>query len=116
MARTLERNIAQKEPSSFTVGSYTFTNCQLIGGGTYGTVYKAYDIQQRTNFAIKVIRLDRYDFFIYLLLHLSHKLTPQSVILLLYRSTGALHKLYGYACSFSVKKVYLELVFGKSQF
>ncbi|KAM3728187.1 Cyclin-dependent kinase [Dirofilaria immitis] len=29
-----------------------------IRGGTYGTVYKAYDIKQQTHFAVKVIRLD----------------------------------------------------------
>ncbi|KAL3990842.1 Cyclin-dependent kinase 2 [Acanthocheilonema viteae] len=58
MARTMDRNELYKEPQSFAIGSYTFTNCQLIGKGTYGTVYKAYDIQQRTYFAIKVIRLD----------------------------------------------------------
>lgn len=60
MARTVDKNELLKEPQSFAVGPYTFTNCQLIGGGTYGTVYKAYDIAQQTHFAIKVIRLDRY--------------------------------------------------------
>ncbi|KAK6113247.1 Cyclin-dependent kinase 2 [Brugia pahangi] len=58
MARTVDKDEYHKEPSSFAIGPYRFTNCQLIGGGTYGTVYKAYDIQQRTHFAIKVIRLD----------------------------------------------------------
>uniref|UniRef100_A0A0R3RWA1 cyclin-dependent kinase n=1 Tax=Elaeophora elaphi TaxID=1147741 RepID=A0A0R3RWA1_9BILA len=58
MARTVDRNEYYKEPQSFSVGRYTFTNCQLIGKGTYGTVYKAYDLEQRIHFAIKVIRLD----------------------------------------------------------
>ncbi|VDP13574.1 unnamed protein product [Onchocerca flexuosa] len=58
MARTVDRNELHKEPSSFNIGPYKFTNCQLIGGGTYGTVYKAYDIKRQTHFAVKIIRLD----------------------------------------------------------
>lgn len=60
----MDRNELYKEPKSFGIGPYAFTNCELIGGGTYGTVYKAYDINQETYFAIKVIKLDRYDFLI----------------------------------------------------
>lgn len=61
MARTLDRNELYKEPQSLAIGPYTFTSCKQIGGGTYGTVYKAYDSEQQKYFAIKVIKLDRYD-------------------------------------------------------
>lgn len=118
MAWTFARNIAQNEPSPFNVGQYTFTNIHLLGGRTYGSVYKAYNMQQRTNFAINVIRHDRYDFFfffIHLLLHLYNKLTLHFSYFT-FLSLSLIDKLYRYACPFSVKMVHLEVIIGKFQF
>ncbi|VDN02765.1 unnamed protein product [Thelazia callipaeda] len=61
MARTTHINELQKEPSELVIGTYVFSNCQLIRNETYGTIYKAYDVDQQECFAIKVIKLDSRD-------------------------------------------------------
>ncbi|VDN05194.1 unnamed protein product [Thelazia callipaeda] len=61
MARIVHINAFNKKISAFAIGEYVFCKCQLLGSGTYGTVYKAYDVRKKKYFAIKVIKIDSHE-------------------------------------------------------